>query len=91
MEDLTNDIFAADAQGNVNTFRQNLQVAYVEALAGVVGKEGNEKYDHLAQSAALQSLRQIEDMIGDRRGVNAETRAHTDHVLHLIEGATDDD
>jgi hypothetical protein len=30
-------------------------------------------------------------MIESKRGVNAETRAHTDHVLHIIEGATDTD
>jgi hypothetical protein len=88
MEDLTNDVFAADADGNVNTFRQNLQVAYVESLATVVGEDGDAQYDNLAQSAALQSLQQIEEMIADKRGVNAETRAHTDHVLHLIESAT---
>jgi hypothetical protein len=91
MEDLTNDVFAADADGNVNTFRQNLQVAYVEALASVVGEDGDAQYDNVAQSAALQSLQQIEEMIGDKRGVNAETRAHTDHVLHLIESATSTD
>ena len=88
MEDLTNDVFAADADGNVNTFRQNLQVAYVESLATVVGEDGDAQYDNVAQSAALQSLQQIEEMIADKRGVNAETRAHTDHVLHLIESAT---
>jgi len=27
-------------------------------------------------------------MIDRKRGVNAETRAHTDHVLHLIDEAT---
>ena len=88
MEDLTDDVFAADARDNVNTFRQNLQVAYVEALAQVVGDAGDEQYDHVAQSAALQSLQQIEDMIEGKRGVNAETRAHTNHVLHVIEDAT---
>jgi hypothetical protein len=88
MEDLTNDIFAADADGNVNTFRQNLQVAYVESLAKVVSEAGNEQYDHVAQSAALQSLRQIEGMIENKRDVNTETQAHTDHVLHLIDEAT---
>jgi len=88
MEDLTNDIFAADADGNVNTFRQNLQVAYVEALAKAVGEAGKEQYDHVARSAALQSLKQIEDMIENKRGVNPETQAHTNHVLHLIEEAT---
>jgi hypothetical protein len=91
MEDLTNDIFAADARGNVNTFRQNLQVAYVEALAKVVDDAGNEQYDHVAQSAALQSLQQIEGLIEDKRGVNAETQAHTNHVLHLIDDATSTD
>ena len=88
MEDLTNDVFAADANGNVNTFRQNLQVAYVESLAAVVGEDGDAQYDNVAQSAALQSLQQIEGMIDDKRGVNAETQAHTNHVLHIIEDAT---
>jgi hypothetical protein len=88
MQDLTDAVFAADAQGDVNTFRQNLQVSYVESLATVVGEEGNAQYDNVAQSAALQSLQQIEDMIDGKRGVNVETRAHTDHVLHLIETAT---
>jgi len=88
MRDLTDAVFAADAQGNVNTFRQNLQVSYVESLGTVVGEEGDARYDNVAQSAAFQSLREIERMIGRKRGVNAETRAHTDHVLHLIEKAT---
>jgi len=88
MRDLTDAVFAADAQGTVNTFRQNLQIAYVEALATVVGDAGNEQYDHVAQSAALQSLQQIEGLIEGKRGVNAQTRAHTTHVLHLIDDAT---
>ena len=88
MQDLTDAIFAADAEGNVNTFRQNVQVAYVEALASVLSEQGRAQYDHLAQSAALQSLRRIEDMIEDKQGVNAETQAHTEHVLHRIDTAT---
>lgn len=88
MEDLTNAIFEADARTNVNTFRQNLQLAYVTGLTGVLSEEGREQYDYLTQSAALQSLRQIEDLIDGKRGVNAETRAHTEHVLLLIDKAT---
>ena len=91
MTDLTNDVFAADADGNVNTFRQNLQLVYVQALTGVLSEEGREQYDPIAQSAALQSLRQIEDLIDGKRRVNAETRAHTDHLLLLIEKATSTD
>lgn len=88
MEDLTNALFEADANGNVNTFRQNLQVAYVESVSEMLSEEGGEQYDHIAQSAALQSLQQVEGMIEDKRGVNTATRAHTDHLLHLIEQAT---
>lgn len=88
MEDLTNALFEADANGNVNTFCQNLQVAYVESVSEMLSEEGGEQYDHIAQSAALQSLQQVEDMIEDKRGVNTATRAHTDHLLHLIEEAT---
>jgi len=91
MADLTDAIFAADARGDVNTFRQNLQLAYTTALAGVLSEEGKKQYDFVAQSAALQSLQQIEDMIDSKRGTNAETRAHTAHVLHLIETATSAD
>ncbi len=91
MEDLTAAVFAADADANVNTFRQNLQVSYVQSLADVLSEEGREQYDPLAQSAALQSLRQIEGMIDGKRGVNAETQAHTDHILLLIEDATSTD
>ena len=91
MADLTDAIFAADAQTNVNTFRQNLQLAYVSALTGVLSEDGRKQYDYLAQSAALQSLRQVEDLIGGTRGVNAETQAHIQHVLFLIESATSTD
>ncbi len=91
MGDLTNAVFEADARGDVNTFRQNLQLAYTTALTGVLSEEGKKQYDFVAQSAALQSLTQIEDLIGNGRSGNAETRAHRAHVLHLIETATSTD
>ena len=88
MDDLTDAIFAADADGNVNTFRQNLQLTYTSGLAEVLSEEGRKAYDPIAQTAALHSLRRIDDMIGDRQGVNAETRAHTEHVLLIVQKAT---
>ncbi|PEN13940.1 hypothetical protein CRI94_07750 [Longibacter salinarum] len=88
MDDLTDAVFEADANSNVNTFRQNLQLAYVQGLAGVLSEKGRKMYDPIAQTAALHSLNRIEDMIGDRRGVNAETRAHTEHILLIVENAT---
>jgi len=88
MNDLTDAIFAADAEGNVNTFRQNLQLEYTSGLANVLSEEGRKAYDPIAQTAALHSLTRIADMISDRQGVNMETRAHTDHVLLIVEKAT---
>jgi len=87
MADLTDSIFAADAREDVNPFRQNLQISYVESLTDIVDAEDDGGYAPIARSAALHSLGQIEDLIDDKRGVNAETQAHTEHVLHLIEAA----
>ncbi|MEM1115101.1 MAG: zinc-dependent metalloprotease [Bacteroidota bacterium] len=90
MADLTDAVFEADAQGDVNTFRQNLQVEFVNGLARVIRNERS-RYDYVAQSAALQSLRTVEDLLDDRRGGNAETMAHADLLALLIERALDDD
>ena len=91
MQELTAAIFEADARGNVNTFRQNLQLAYTNALATVISEKGKQQYDFVTQSAALASLNQIESLLQNKRGVNAETRAHTDHVLLLVNKATSTD
>jgi hypothetical protein len=88
MDDLTDAVFEADAEGNVNTFRQNLQLAYVQGLAKVLSEDGQKAYDPIAQTAALHSLRRVDDLIDGRRGANAETRAHTEHILLIIEKAT---
>ncbi len=85
MDDLTMAIFEADADGNVNTFRQNLQVEYVQALTRVLDEEQNDSYDYVARSAALRSVQQIDAMIDGKSGVNAETEAHTAHLHHLID------
>lgn len=82
--DLTNAIFSEDAESNVNTFRQNLQVEYVNRLIAITGSDD---HDHVAKSAALYNLQQIDDMISGKRGVNAETAAHTAHISHLIKKA----
>jgi hypothetical protein len=89
MDDLTMAIFEADADGDVNTFRQNLQVEYVQALASVLDEEQNDSYDYVARSAALRSVQQIDDMIDGKTGINAETEAHTAHLQHLIDQVLD--
>jgi hypothetical protein len=88
MGDLTDAVFAADARGNVNTFRQNLQLEYVGRLATIATGQ-NTAFDNVAQSAAMQNLRRVERMLAGKSGVNAETQAHTAHVLFQVRKALD--
>ncbi len=90
MADLTTALFEADARGDVNTFRQNVQVDYVARLAAMLADEGD-AYDSVAQSQALAQLRRVEAMQKARRGGNAETVAHRDHLVFLIERALETD
>ncbi|MCC5925182.1 MAG: zinc-dependent metalloprotease [Bacteroidetes bacterium] len=86
MGDLTDAVFMADIRTNVNTFRQNLQVDYVTRLASVL-REGNNPYDTVARSAALYNLENIKRMMENRSRGNAETRAHTLHILRIVNTA----
>jgi len=89
VSDLTDAVFDADAKGDVNSFRQNLQIEYVKRLIGIAGTNGSSSHDYLSQSTALYNLKQVQDMLGRKRGGDAGTRAHTAHVLFLIEKALD--
>ncbi|HEU4455954.1 MAG TPA: zinc-dependent metalloprotease, partial [Longimicrobium sp.] len=56
LDDLTDAVFADDARGSVNTFRQNLQAEYVRRLVRAA-TEPAANYDALSRAAALRSLR----------------------------------
>ncbi len=84
MADLTTAVFDADADADVNTFRQNAQIEYISRLAEIVEDE-KDRYDYLSQSQALAQLRRVESMLEAKRGGNDETQAHTGHVLLVIE------
>ena len=90
MSDLTAAVFEADSRGNVNTFRQNLQLEYVNRLASMIEAPGNAAFDYTSRSAALASLRSIQRMIAGK-SANAETMAHTRHILFTIEKALSTD
>ncbi len=91
MNDLTAAIFNADIRGNVNTFRQNLQLDYTKRLAYVISEDGAEDYDYVAQSQALYQLNRIKGMLESRRAGNQSTQAHTQHLLKTINDALDAD
>lgn len=87
MADLTRGIFAADAKTAVNPMRQQLQIAYVQALLDVLNPE--KRYDVVSQSVALSNLRSIERL--ERSGVSPDglTKAHREHILYLINAKLD--
>jgi hypothetical protein len=81
--DLTDAVFADDQRGSVNTFRQNLQVAYVQRLLRVATDAPG--YDAPSRSAALANLRRIERLAAGRAGADAATAAHAANLRFLIE------
>jgi hypothetical protein len=91
VEDLSNAIFSDDMPRSVNTFRQNLQLEYVNRLIAMVSGETKAQFDYLSQSTALHNLRQIEIALKANRGVDAETRAHRANILFTIERGLDTD
>ncbi len=84
VEELTGSVFAADARGNVNTFRQNLQIEYVNRLINILEETS---HDRIAKSAALYNLQNIRTMMNNKGNVNSETRAHTAHIKLAIDKA----
>jgi hypothetical protein len=89
VEDLTDAIFSDDLRGSVNTYRQNLQMEYVNRLVAMVSGETKAQFDYLSQSAALQNLREIEGAMTANRGSDAETRAHRSNILYTIKRGLD--
>ncbi|WP_374764962.1 zinc-dependent metalloprotease [Yunchengibacter salinarum] len=83
MTRLTDALFRADRRGDVNSFRQEIQVYYVEKLASLVD---DSRYDYVARSNAIARLKDIRRTLDRWRGGD-ETRAHREHLIMLIERA----
>ena len=91
VEDLTNAIFSDDMPRSVNTYRQNLQLEYVNRLIAMVSGDTKAQFDYVSQSTALHNLRQLESTLKGNRGVDAETRAHRANILYTIQRGLDTD
>ena len=87
MADLTDAVFAADAEGPVNSFRQNLQAEYVNRLTKIIAPESKRIY--ASRAIALHNLKAIQSRLKDKKTTDASTEAHTGYILHLIEQALD--
>lgn len=83
MTDLTTGIFKADIAGTVSSERQNLQVAYVETLKGMLAGRMSGRYLPTAQSMALYQLKEIQKMVKTPSG-DLSTKAHKLHLNTII-------
>jgi hypothetical protein len=86
--DMTDAVFQADAKGNVNSFRRNLQTEYVIRLAKMAKGEG---YDTGAIAMSVYSLNRINDLLDGKRNTNVETTAHVQNLQLIIERALSED
>ena len=85
MSDLTDAIFAADADSSVNAFRRNLQLEYVSRLGGMIKGSGSEAYDSSAQAMSLLELERLANMATARQSGDTLTRAHARLLARKIE------
>ncbi|ALJ06688.1 hypothetical protein APS56_01820 [Pseudalgibacter alginicilyticus] len=88
MTDLNQAIFKSDIYGNVNTFRQNLQLEYTTMLIDLLIGKQKDKFQHTAKSLALYNLKSIRTMAAATG--NTISRAHKQHLRILIDNAIDE-
>lgn len=85
MSDLNSAIFKADIYGNINSFRQNLQLEYTNMLINILtGKQSN-SYTNNAKSMALYNLKTIKNMVNNTG--NISSKAHKQHLRIRIDNA----
>ena len=87
MTDLNKGVFEADIYGSVNSFRQNLQLAYTKKLIDIL--VGKSNYTNAAKSMALYNLKAINRMANNSTG-NVTSRAHKTHLRTLISNAMEE-
>lgn len=85
MGDLNAAIFKADIYGNVNSFRQNLQLTYTNMLIDMLTEKQSSSYMNNAKSMALYNLKAIRTMASNTG--NISSKAHKQHLRTLIDNA----
>ena len=85
MNDLNNAIFKEDIYGNINSFRQNLQLEYTKTLINMLVGNQSKRYTNHAQSMALYNLKNIKAKINSTGSI--ATKAHKQHLKTIIDNA----
>ena len=86
MNDLNKAMFLPDINGNVNSFRQNLQAIYVKRLINMVTGTTKNRFIPAAQSMAIYNLKKVRTWVGNGTG-DIATKAHKTHLRTLIDNA----
>lgn len=85
MNDLSKAIFDADITGNVNTYRQYLQTAYVKQLTQLA--DIKTPADDVTKAAARYSLKKVKVKMAAAVSANEETKAHRSNLVYLVDEA----
>ncbi len=88
MTDLNKSIFS-EIDGNIDGFRQNLQIVYTKRLVDIISSDKGKRYKNHAKSLALLNLNEIMESINSDG--NISSRAHKMHLKSIIEKALDND
>ncbi|PKQ44625.1 hypothetical protein CSW08_12265 [Confluentibacter flavum] len=88
MTELNDAIFKVDIYGNVNSFRQNLQLEYTNNLIDILTGKQAERYNNNAKSMALYNLNAIKTMAASSGDI--ASRAHKQHLRTLIDNALEE-
>ncbi len=89
MTALNSAIFDKDIAGNVNTFRQNLQLEYTNRLIQILNGNNSARYMHSTKSMVLYNLKNIRKMVTNTNGYTS-SKAHKEHLRTLIDKALKD-
>ena len=84
MDDINNSIFS-EINGNINSFRQNLQIIYTKRLIDIIRNDRRNQYKNHAKSLALYNLNKILKMINSKG--NLASVSHKLHLKKIIEDA----
>lgn len=90
LSDLTKAVFDEDINGNVNSFRQVLQINYVERLIAIAGHKAASRHDEISRARATAQLLDIQKKLKAATAGDKETRDHRSYLLTLIDNGLDD-
>ena len=91
MADLTDAIFSAEDNRQLSSFRQPLQIAYVERLLKILSPKGKNPFDRTARAVAYAQVKRIETWLNSapQAGLSLEAEATHQYIQFLIDSALD--